>query len=77
MSAHQLPRLVPLALALTVALPLQAGAASQTPKTERRPPARVTFIDAPSGETPTAREKRLKRECRGRPNAGACLGHTR
>ena len=24
-----------------------------------------------------AREKRLKRECRGRPNAGACLGHTR
>lgn len=23
------------------------------------------------------REKRLQRECRGRPNAGACLGRTR
>ncbi|WP_066256502.1 hypothetical protein [Hydrogenophaga flava] len=77
MSAHPLPRLALLALNLAVALPLQAGGASQTPKTERRPPARVSFIDAPSSETPAAREKRLKRECRGRPNAGACLGHTR
>jgi hypothetical protein len=23
-----------------------------------------------------ARDKRLKRECKGRPNAGACLGYT-
>jgi len=77
MSAHPLPRLALLALTLVVALPLQAGGASQAPKTERRLPARVSFIDAPSSETPAAREKRLKRECRGRPNAGACLGHTR
>lgn len=40
-------------------------------------PTKVTFIDAPSSESPQAREKRLKRECKGRPNAGACLGHTR
>ena len=30
---------------------------------------------APSGEALSAREKRLRRECKGRPNAGACLGH--
>lgn len=27
------------------------------------------------GETTAQREKRLLRECRGRPNAGACLGY--
>ena len=26
-------------------------------------------------ETAVQREKRLKRECKGRPNAGACLGY--
>lgn len=46
-------------------------------KPDQRPPSRVTFIDAPSSESAAAREKRLKRECKGRPNAGACLGHTR
>ena len=25
----------------------------------------------------SARDKRLRRECKGRPNAGACLGYTR
>ena len=34
-----------------------------------------------SGETPAERQRqedaRLRRECRGRPNAGACLGYTR
>ncbi len=29
-----------------------------------------------SGETAAARAARLKRECKGRPNAGACSGHT-
>jgi len=29
----------------------------------------------PSGETVTDRERRLMRECKGRPNAGACLGY--
>jgi hypothetical protein len=29
----------------------------------------------PSGETVEHRERRLSRECRGRPNAGACLGY--
>jgi hypothetical protein len=30
---------------------------------------------APSGEAMPEREKRLLRECKGRPNAGACLGY--
>jgi len=30
-----------------------------------------------SGETTAERERRLYRECRGMPNAGACLGYTR
>lgn len=40
-------------------------------------PSSVRFIDAPSSEKPAARERRLKRECKGRPNAGVCLGYTR
>ncbi len=28
-----------------------------------------------SEESPQARDKRLLRECKGRPNAGACLGY--
>ena len=75
MSAH--PMSLFAVLALTLGIASQAAAASPPAQTERRLPARVTFIDAPSSETPAAREKRLKRECRGRPNAGACLGHTR
>lgn len=43
---------------------------------EKRP-SKVTFIDSPSSESPAARKKRLKIECKGRPNAGACLGLTR
>lgn len=31
----------------------------------------------PGGETRAERERRLKRECKGRPNAGACSGHAR
>lgn len=36
---------------------------------------KVTFRDAPSAEKPAERARRLKRECKGRPNAGMCLGH--
>lgn len=35
---------------------------------------RVKFDKGGSGETVKERERRLQRECRGRPNAGACLG---
>jgi hypothetical protein len=71
---------VALALLTLAASPcsMAAPAVPATPaQGTQRPPTRVTFIDAPSSESPAAREKRLKRECKGRPNAGMCLGHTR
>lgn len=40
---------------------------AKTPKTLR----------SPSEETTAERDRRLTRECRGRPNAGACLGYAR
>lgn len=55
-----------------VGLPAHASNGGQ-----RKPPTKVTFHKAPSEEAPAAREKRLKRECQGRPNAGMCAGHTR
>lgn len=54
-------------------------AAAQPPAQKGRKAASassVRFIDAPSSESPAARQARLKRECKGRPNAGACLGMT-
>jgi hypothetical protein len=63
---------------LLASLPaLATVAAGDTSSTTPRKPAKVSFVQAPSHETPAAREKRLKRECKGRPNAGMCLGHTR
>ncbi len=56
---------------------LPASAAQSPPAKPGKPPTSVRFIDAPSSESPAARRARLKKECKGRPNAGACLGHTR
>ncbi|OGB28628.1 MAG: hypothetical protein A3I16_08730 [Burkholderiales bacterium RIFCSPLOWO2_02_FULL_66_35] len=65
--------------ALTAITPIAVAATGQTPGSTggQKAPSKVSFIDAPSSEKPAAREKRLKRECKGRPNAGMCLGHTR
>ena len=35
---------------------------------------RIKLDKGGSGETVKERDRRLQRECRGRPNAGACLG---
>lgn len=43
------------------------------PKKSTPKPAKAK-ADLGSAETTAAREKRLKRECKGRPDAGACLG---
>jgi hypothetical protein len=58
------------------ALPALAAGNTATSKGARKP-AKVTFVEAPSSESAAARKQRLKRECKGRPNAGMCLGHTR
>lgn len=65
-----------LALALATGL-LVFGLAAVQPAAApaKKPPGKVKFRDAPSAEKPADRAKRLKRECKGRPNAGMCLGH--
>ena len=68
---------VALALLTFVLSPWATAAPAAPARGTQRPPTKVTFIDAPSSESPAAREKRLRRECKGRPNAGMCLGHTR
>jgi hypothetical protein len=65
-------RLCALALLAVLSTPAPAG----EPGT-RKPSSKVSFHKAPSEESPAAREKRLKRECQGRPNAGMCAGFTR
>lgn len=37
----------------------------------------VRHIRNPAEEGRRERDQRLRRECRGRPNAGACLGYTK
>jgi len=64
-------------IALCAALALGAHAAESTQAGAPRKPTSVKFHKAPSEESPAAREKRLKRECKGRANAGMCLGLTR
>ena len=56
-----------------------AGSKSEAPKTDgkaapRSPAPKVR--PGGSGETPAERSARLKRECKGRPDAGACSGYT-
>lgn len=43
----------------------------------RKGVSKITYHRSPSEETPAQRDKRLYRECKGRHNAGACLGYTR
>lgn len=45
----------------------QRHSKAKLPKTQR----------SPSEETTAERDRRLLRECKGRPNAGACLGYAR
>ena len=55
-----------------------ASAQTQQGKKEERKRSQtagsVKFLPG-SQESEATRTRRLKRECRGRPNAGACLGH--
>lgn len=65
--------------ALALVVVVQAGvpaAWAKKPAPARQAPGAVKFVPAPSDEPPAARERRLRRECKGRPDAGACLGFT-
>lgn len=72
-----------LCLLLSAAVSTAALAETDKPKKARSAAAakankstKVKF-DKGSGETTSERERRLYRECRGRPNAGACEGFAR
>jgi hypothetical protein len=43
---------------------------------KQKPPTLKPIAPGGSGETVAERRARLQRECKGRPNAGACTGHT-
>jgi len=77
---------LPWALAgMLAAAPCQAAAAGKTakaasakaPKPHKPGGLRVRDSQNHSGETPAQRDRRLLRECRGLPNAGACRGYAR
>ena len=74
--SHSLPRVVAIALLASLTM---SGLAAQTTGSDgkRKAPSKVTFHKAPSEESPQVRAQRLKRECKGRPNAGMCAGYTR
>lgn len=57
-------------------VPQLRAATQTTKKSSRKKTKQIAQPDRmPNGETVTNRERRLQRECKGRPNAGACLGY--
>lgn len=60
-----------LAMVLGPAPSAEATEAGKSKKTS------VKQSRSPAEETKAERDRRLYRECAGRPNAGACLGYTR
>lgn len=59
----------------TPTLGVSAKSPSRKARKASKKPVAEPVQYAPSGEALPAREKRLLRECKGRPNAGACLGY--
>jgi len=76
-----IPCLVVLLLAVglepSAAIAAASGAQAPAHKRSRATPGQPRVMAAPSHEDPGERARRLQRECRGRPNAGMCLGHAR
>ena len=61
----------------TMANASDAAAASAQPEKSKHKKKKSSTVkyDKGSAETTAERDRRLKRECKGRPNAGACLGY--
>lgn len=51
-----------------------AKPAERSERASRRKP-RIVHLPSPTQESSAQRDRRLARECRGLPNAGACLGY--
>ena len=53
-----------------------ADAKSKSRGARLKPAPQVTYADGQTGaQRQRSEDARLRRECRGRPNAGACLGY--
>lgn len=63
-----------LALSLAAAMPA-AAAKAQASSAPKKKVAAPKFIPNSAHESARERERRLLRECKGRPNAGACSGY--
>ena len=76
MSICQWARVAALSFMCLSSAAMAADAHAKPPK-PGKPGTRVTFHNSPSAESKAERDRRLTRECKGRPNAGACLGYAR
>ena len=64
-----------LALAAVLALPIAQAQATTSTSKSTRAKTRKPSVDRGPAETRAERDKRLQRECKGKPNAGACEGY--
>jgi hypothetical protein len=69
MQKRQLTRGLLALIAAWMLTPIGTPAATSNRKGRKQP------VDKGSAETRAERDKRLQRECRGKPNAGACEGY--
>ncbi|WP_425333217.1 hypothetical protein [Acidovorax temperans] len=68
-----------LSLGVVLCQTQSAWASPQTtpPAKKTSPTVKHKVLKSPSEETSAQRDRRLTRECKGRPNAGACLGYAK
>lgn len=74
-TSARIPSALFVALLIVLSAPLPAAASTKkTTRVVQHQETHPAYDRTPSREAVTTRERRLKRECKGRPNAGACLG---
>jgi quinolinate synthase len=61
--------------ALLAVASVQATSAAATKTVKKSKSHSAKILKNPNQETSAERERRLQRECKGLPNAGACLGY--
>ena len=74
------PKNLQRSMALLAVLLMTLTFASESPAATRKRQSskvRIQNIRSSSDETTAERDRRLYRECQGRPNSGACAGYTR
>ena len=64
-----------LALAAVLAVPIAQAQATTSTSKNTRAKTRKPPVDKGPAESRAERDKRLQRECKGKPNAGACEGY--